>query len=261
MGKLFLNVFWVIVLTMTTQIGGVLYLLAALIYRRNTLKRWGAFVVVYLVSTFFVVPYVAPFFGREKIQTTDTVKLHMLFTSLTNRDYVIPEVNTVLINVSTKLSKLYPEVEVHCLDANFPFFDGFPLLPHVSHNDGKKLDISLIYENKKGRIINDKPSVSGYGVFEPPLMGEYDQISVCKEIGYWQYDFPKYLTLGTVNSDLNFSEKGTKKLVQFFTQEPSVSKIFIEPHLRARLQIKNPRIRYHGCRAVRHDDHIHIQVL
>ncbi len=255
-----MNLLWVIVLTIMTQIGGVVYLLATLMYRRNTLKRWGAFVVLYLVSTFFVVPYVAPFFGREKIQTTDTVKIHMLFTSLANRDYVVPEMNTVLTNVSTKLSKVYPGVEIHCLDANFPFFNGFPLLPHLSHNDGKKLDISLLYEDDKGAIINDKPSISGYGVFVHPVAGEYDQISVCKEKGYWQYDFPKYLTLGTVNSDLIFSEKGTRKVIQLLREELSVSKIFIEPHLRERIQIKHPKVRYHGCRAVRHDDHIHVQV-
>lgn len=260
MGKLFLNLLWVIVLTIMTQIGGVVYLLANLMYRRNRLKRWGAFIVLYLVSTFFIVPYVAPLFGREKIKTTDTVKIHTLFTSLANRNYIVPEVNTVLANVSTKLSKAYPGIEIHCLDANFPFFDGFPLLPHLSHNDGKKLDISLIYENKKGFIINDKPSVSGYGVFEPPLKREYDQISVCKEKGYWQYDFPKYLTLGTVHSDLNFSEKGTKTMAQLFTQETAIAKIFIEPHLRDRMKLRHPKIRYHGCRAVRHDDHIHIQV-
>ena len=35
--------------------------------------------------------------------------------------------------------------------------------------------------------------------------------------------------------------------------------IFIEPHLKNRLKIGNNRIRFHGCKAVRHDDHIHFQ--
>lgn len=260
MGKLFLNVLWIALLTVVTQIGGAVFLLSALIYRRNILKRWGTFVVLYLVSTFFVVPYVAPFFGREKIKTTDTVKIHMLFTSLTNRDYVVPEVNIVLASVSEKLSNAHPGIKIRCLDANFPFFRGFPLLPHLSHNDGKKLDISLLYEDNDGAMINDKPSRSGYGVFVDPENGEHDQIAVCKGKGYWQYDFPKYLTLGTVNPHLNFSEKGTKAMIQFFRQETAVAKIFIEPHLRSRMNVSHPKIRYHGCRAVRHDDHIHIQV-
>ncbi|MFT5891554.1 MAG: hypothetical protein ACI9Y7_001659 [Dokdonia sp.] len=260
MGKLFLNALWVIVLTVTTQIGGVIYLIALLLYRKKTLKKWGTFLLLYLICTFAIVPYVAPLFGREKIKTTDTIKIHTFFTYLANRNYVVPEVNNVLASISDKVSKTYPGIEIHCLDANFPFFDGFPLPPHLSHKDGKKLDISLFYEDDKGNIINEKPSISGYGAFVYPVSGEYDQISVCKEKGYWQYDFSKYLTLGTVHPDLNFSEKGTKKMLQLLTQESSISKIFIEPHLRDRMQVKHLKIRYHGCRAVRHDDHIHIQV-
>ncbi|GGG35619.1 hypothetical protein GCM10011344_40610 [Dokdonia pacifica] len=260
MGRLFLNVLWIVLLTIITQIGGVVYLIATVLYRKKTLKKWSAFIVLYLMCTFFVVPYVAPIFGREKVKTSDTIKIHMLFTSLANRDYVVPEVNEVLANVSEKLVKKYPKIEIHCLDANFPFFKGFPLPPHLSHKDGKKLDISLLYKDKNGVIVNDKPSVSGYGVFVNPADGEYDQISVCKRKGYWQYDFPKYLTLGTIHPELNFSEKGTKTLLQLLTQETSISKIFIEPHLRDRMNISHMKIRYHGCRAVRHDDHIHIQV-
>ena len=37
-------------------------------------------------------------------------------------------------------------------------------------------------------------------------------------------------------------------------------KIFIEPHLKQRLGIKNQKVRFHGCGAVRHDDHIHLQI-
>ncbi|WP_299769217.1 hypothetical protein [uncultured Dokdonia sp.] len=260
MGKLFLNIIWIVLLTVITQIGGVVYIIATLCYRKKTLKKWSAFIILYLLCTFGIVPYIAPLFGREKIKTNETVKIHTLFTSLANRNYVVPEVNEVLTHVSDKLTKKYPEVEIHCLDANFPFFNGFPLLPHLSHKDGKKLDISLVYEDKKGTLVNDKPSVSGYGVFVNPLNGEYDQISVCKTKGYWKYDFPKYLTLGTIHSGLNFSEKGTRTMLQYLTQESSISKIFIEPHLRDRMRISHPKIRYHGCRAVRHDDHIHIQV-
>ena len=260
MGKLFLNVFWILVLTVITQIGGVVYLIAKVIYRKKTLKKWVTFLLLYLISTFAIVPYVAPLFGREKIKTTDSIKIHTFFTTLANRNYVVPEVNDVLASISTKVSTTYPGIEIHCLDANFPFFDGFPLPPHLSHKDGKKLDISLFYEDDKGNVINDKPSVSGYGVFVNPRSGEYDQISVCKEKGYWQYDFSTYLTLGTIHPDLHFSEKGTRKVIQLLTQEPSISKIFIEPHLRDRMQIKHLKIRYHGCRAVRHDDHIHFQV-
>ena len=213
-----------------------------------------------MVSTFVIVPLVAPIFGREKIRTSDGVGVHMFLTVLTNRNYVRPEVNIVLDNVSKRFGKTYPAIKIVCLDANFPFFDGFPLLPHLSHTDGRKLDISLVYESSNGKVVNDKPATSGYGIFEGPLKKEHDQIQVCKNKGYWQYDFPKYLTLGSKDELLKFSVKATKKLVEEITRQPQVSKVFIEPHLKSRMGLSHNKIRYHGCQAVRHDDHIHFQI-
>ena len=257
----FLGVLLVIcLLTLITQIGGLLFLVCYLVFRKNKVKLVLSFVVLYLVGTFLLVPLIAPVFGREKIKTTKSVKLHIFLTSLTNRNYVVPQVNDVLSQVSKGLQKSYPKIHIHCLDANFPFWDGFPLLPHLSHNDGKKLDISLIYQDEKGRVVNDKPSRSGYGIFEVPKSNEYDQIAVCKRKGYWQYDFPKYLTLGELTPDLNMSSKATKKLLIEILKIKEVSKVFVEPHLRSRMQLTHPKLRYHGCKAVRHDDHIHLQV-
>jgi len=59
---------------------------------------------------------------------------------------------------------------------------------------------------------------------------------------------------------LKFSEKGTKLLLERIIEFHPIEKIFIEPHLKQRLNLDHPKIRYHGCGAVRHDDHIHIQV-
>ena len=97
-------------------------------------------------------------------------------------------------------------------------------------------------------------------MFEGPKAGEPNQISKCKDVGYSQYDCTKYLTFGSINDDLHFSEKGTKLLVETILQFDNIEKIFIEPHLKQRLKLNHPKIRYHGCRAVRHDDHIHIQI-
>jgi len=145
------------------------------------------------------------------------------------------------------------------LDANFPFINKFPLLPHLSHSDGKKIDLSFLYSDT-GKISNKKPAVSGYGIFEKPKKNEYNQITICKRKGYWQYDFPKYLTFGSFNTDLKFSSKATKHLLKIILKEPTTQKVFIEPHLKSRLNLKNSKIRFHGCKAVRHDDHIHLQI-
>jgi hypothetical protein len=120
--------------------------------------------------------------------------------------------------------------------------------------------LSLVYESKEGEISNLKKSMSGYGDFEGPKENEKDQISVCKQKGYFQYDYPKYVTFGKINQELIFSKKGTKILIEGLLKNKTLGKLFIEPHLKQRLNLTDSRVRYHGCRAVRHDDHIHIQL-
>ena len=130
----------------------------------------------------------------------------------------------------------------------------------MSHNDGKKVDVSLIYEEPNGELTNKKPSISGYGVYENPTAKEYDQNEDCKKRGNWQYDFPKYLTFGTIYKDIKFSNKGTRELANLIVAQNSVGKLFIEPHLKKRLKLGSSKVRFHGCQAVRHDDHIHFQL-
>jgi hypothetical protein len=208
-----------------------------------------------LVSTFFVIPNGAMFFGRERITNSKNITPTNFMTELLNRNYVRSELNIMLQELAHKL----PEgVELKFLDANFPFFDGFPLLPHLSHNDGKKLDLSFIYEDKYGIVSNLKKSNSGYGIFE--YTGGINQNDICKQNGYYQYDFPKYLTFGRINPDLVFSEKYNKILIESLLESNKIEKIFIEPHLKARLYLTDSRIRFQGCRSVRHDDHIHVQI-
>jgi len=260
--KLIVRLTWFLLLTVLTQIGGIIYLISVFItqkWQRNfPLKGAIVFIVLYLFTTFLVIPVVAPFFGREPVRNSDIVKPASYLTILLNRNYVKPEVNELLKEAEQNLQGT--PVKILYLDANFPFIDGFPLLPHLTHNDGRKLDIAFVYETKDGKIVDKVKSISGYGVFEEPKPGEPDQISKCKETGYFQYDFTKFLTLGRINQDLVFSEKGTKLLIESLLKSEKIEKIFIEPHIKHRLGLEDSRIRYHGCHSVRHDDHIHIQV-
>jgi len=203
---------------------------------------------------------IAPIFGREKILETEYVVAHTFMTNLMNRNYVRPELNASLQKIALGLNRRQPGIKLTYLDANFLFMNRFPLIPHLSHNDGKKIDISLIYRDEEGSLKNKNPSLSGYGVFEDPKGGEHYQITTCLEKGRWQYDFPKYLTFGVINPNLEFSEKATKDLILEILKQPSTGKLFIEPHLKSRLNLRNKKIRYHGCQAVRHDDHIHFQL-
>lgn len=249
----------ILFLTITTQIGGVIYFFSFILFRKSRIKRYSVFVILYLLVTFLVVPQLAPYFGRNKIKETNIIKTQSFFYKLCNRNYVKNDINTVLNKTAITFSKKYPNIKIVFLDANFPFWDGFPLLPHLSHNDGKKLDLSLIY-SENGKITNKKPSISGYGVYESPKPSENNQTKKCIDVGYWQYDFSKYLSFGNINSSIQFSEKATKDLIQLLVQNDKTSKLFIEPHLKERMGLKSTKIRFHGCRAIRHDDHIHIQV-
>ncbi|MEE9362420.1 MAG: hypothetical protein V3U92_07475 [Cellulophaga sp.] len=256
--KIFLFVF----LTIVTQIGGIVYLLSLLISKKwkkiLRCKTLAIFITLYLFSTFLIIPVIAPIFGREKVRHSEKINQTNYMTVLLNRNYVRPKLNKLLEQTEKELKGT--NIEIYYLDANFPFIDKFPLLPHLSHNDGKKIDLSLIYETNNGKITSKKKSVSGYGVFEDPKLNEYNQIEKCLENGYFQYDYPKYVTFGKINKELIFSEKGTKKLIQSILKNQFLGKIFIEPHLKNRMNLKNNKIRYHGCRAVRHDDHIHVQL-
>ena len=52
----------------------------------------------------------------------------------------------------------------------------------------------------------------------------------------------------------------TRYLLQNLCESKLVEKIFIEPHLKKRMNLEYDKIRFQGCYAARHDDHIHIQI-
>ncbi|MCK5726964.1 MAG: hypothetical protein KAH22_09090 [Thiotrichaceae bacterium] len=251
-----------VILTIITQVGGVLYLLSLFIskYLKSQLKyeKTIIFIALYATSTFLIIPLVAPLFGREKVAHTNRIKPANYMTVVLNRNYVRPELNSLLARAEESIK--HSKVNIRYLDANFPFLNKFPLLPHLSHNDGKKIDLSLIYENQQRDISHKRKSISGYGYFEYPKENEFNQIEKCLKNGYFQYDYPKYLTFGSINPELVFSESGTKILITGLLENPNLGKLFIEPHLKQRLNLKSNTVRYHGCGAVRHDDHIHIQL-
>ncbi|XLS30520.1 hypothetical protein ACJD0Z_06770 [Flavobacteriaceae bacterium M23B6Z8] len=253
-----------ILLTAITQIGGVLWLVTIIIVAGNkknkALKRFVGFIILYAICTFLVVPYVAPLMGREKVENTTGVSAHSFWTVALNRNYVRPSLNKLLQYTAQELQKKFPGIKIVYLDASFPFLDGFPLLPHLSHNDGKKIDISFIYKTSNGAITNKKPSISGYGVFVNPENQKSSMTNTCKSKGYFQYDFSKYLSFGTINKDLRLHPEATAFMITRFARDQATGKIFIEPYLKRQMNLYNEKIRFHGCQAVRHDDHLHLQL-
>lgn len=264
-----------LLLTVLTQIGGLVFLLSWFIYRRIIKKATAhfkpafliktlTFVSLYLFATFLLVPIIAKPFGRVPLPffTTNHVRPVNVWTCILNRNYVRPELKSMVEKVAKTMNDRYEGTEIQYLDANLPFFDGFPLVPHLSHNDGRKLDLAFFYTNSgTGQKTNDKPSFSGYGVFEAPRPNEMNSIETCLKQGYWQYDGTKYLALVARQEQFIFDEERTKAMIELFSEAPGIEKMFLEPHLKTRLKLNgNNKVRFHGCQAVRHDDHLHIQI-
>lgn len=222
-----------------------------------------SFFLLYGITSFIIVPLIAQHFGRTRLPLTQTnnVKALNFLTCLLNRNYVTPGLKAALYEVADDMNRKYPGSALNYLDAGFPFINGFPLFPHLSHNDGKKLDISFFYvDTKSGLPTNECPSFTGYGICEEAREKEQQTSELCEGKGYWQYNLLRHLTPQANKSNFLFDAKRTKTLVELFANNDSVEKIFIEPHLKQRMKLSNDKIRFQGCRAVRHDDHIHVQV-
>lgn len=271
--KIVLVIITVFLLTIVTQVGGLVFLISMLTFAPidKRLSQRGArvtakflsLVVLYLFFVFAVVPLLAKPFGRVPLPVFENRNLRpaTIWTCLLNRHYVKPQLRIITCKVAENMNSKFPGATVNYLDANFPFIDKFPLLPHLSHNDGKKLDLSFQYnDSQTGQLTNNIPSFIGYGVCEEPREGEENKPEECEMKGFRQYSLLRRIVLQGSKHKFTFDEKRTKELVNSFASHNSLGKIFIEPHLKTRLGLKNSKIRFHGCQAVRHDDHIHVQM-
>lgn len=261
--------------TLLTQVGGLIYLFYQPIryYIKKTTDtksqfiawRYTSFTLLYLVCTLLIVPPLAKLHNRVPLPWFATaktpIKAHNPFTSaLLNRHYVRPELKALFIENAQSIQQIAPKVQLTYLDANFPFWNEFPLLPHLSHDDGRKLDISFIYQHQKtDRYQAGSPTWLGYGYCEGPKNRETDMPSICTQRGEWQYSALQKIV--RQQSNWTFSTTANKILLKALAKDSRVGKIFIEKHLEERLGLgEYAKIRQAGCHSVRHDDHIHIQL-
>lgn len=247
MFKVILNCFAALVITLITQIGGIAWL-GALPFKR----RFLAFVLLYTALTIATI-WIAPLFGRVALSCMDRGPLQVqswMYCAL-NRNYVTPELAAVLTDTADAIDRQFPDSVTLVLDANFPFLDGFPLLPHLSHDDGEKADLAFFYRNDGKYIAGATRSPIGFFAFEegptqcpdvwPTLRWDLDRLQPLWQ--QYETDIPRNAAI------LNVLASDTR-----------VGKIFIEPHLQSRFGVSHPKIRFQGCRAARHDDHIHFQL-
>jgi hypothetical protein len=270
--------FWLsafLIATVLTQIGGVAVILAWLLLRRRSEGNFafranrviGALfgsVLLYIALTNFVVPSLALRNGRVALSCTETSGVpvraaHPLYCWL-NRNYVDPKLRDLLFDLAKEMDRTHPGTVTIFLDANFPFFNGFPLLPHLSHDDGRKLDIAFYYADRAGTYLRGETrSPIGYWGFEQPREGD---ASPCATETWLTLRW-NMSSLQPYLQQIQLDEVRTSAALRWLVQSDpkyGMERILLEPYLATRLGVASPLIRFQGCRAARHDDHIHIQI-
>lgn len=234
------------ILTLLTQLGGLAWLVA-LAFKR----RLSVFLVTY--ATLWAFASVATAFAnRIPLPCTGSpLRAQSLLYCVLNRHYVVPELHDLAVDLATEMDRRFPGTVTLTLDGSHPYGTS-PLLPHLSHREGRHLDLAFYYTDATGTYLpGHTRSPIGYFAFED---GETD----CPPA------FP------TLRWDLNWLQplfpnrplepERTRAALEILVNDPRVSRIFVEPHLVRHLGLSSPKLRFQGCRAARHDDHIHIEL-
>jgi hypothetical protein len=260
-----------VVLTALTQIGGGALLVGLAIGRMPSLRHaapWArraavtlAALAVYGLMTAFLVPPLAKPMGRVRLPCgTDDgpVVAATWLTCALNRGYVRPDALALLTALGEEAGRRFSGSRLTTLEANFPFIDGFPLPPHLSHRDGRKVDLAYFYRSHDGdaAIAHGSPSWLGYFVYEQPAAGAPQPCA-----GRWtplRWDFDR---LQPRPPAWRLDDERTTWMMTWLKDNQQVARIFIEPHLAQRLDVAGGKVRFQGCHAARHDDHIHVELL
>lgn len=242
----------ILVLTILSQIGGIAWAIALLFRGRRMVGFLLIFGAIY-TALWIGVRFTAPAMGRVAVPCIDNgptrARAQSPLFCVLNRTYVTPEMAQTLDTLAAHMHAQFPGTRTRILDAGFPFL-GVPLLPHLSHDDGTKADLSFWYEGGNWR------SPVGYWAFEQPRP---TVANLCDSDGSslrWGMSW-----LQPFMRDLALDETRTREALTWLNANlPDTGKIFVEPHLLDRLGLDGDKLRFQGCNAARHDDHIHIQL-
>ena len=256
-----------VLLTLLTQTGGVILIVAYLMWK---LLKWdlailriGSFVAMYLVINLLLVPSLAGYFGRRPLPVVhDHLRPQNWFTVLANRNYVSDELYQVVMDAAADYHATFPDRKLVYLDAAFPLGEKLPLPPHRAHSRGTAIDLAFAYTDADtGEPRRRAPNFLAYGRYEDPQGNEPNWPRDCRASGSWWYGLPQVFALRAFDN-VEVDRDATRKQLQQFSRHPKVKRIFLEPHLKQRwhLMAEN-KIRFHGCKAMRHDDHYHVEIV
>ncbi len=263
-----------VLLTVLTQVGGVVLLVSTLLVwslvSNRQLSGWRAFpvhffifIAIYAAGFVVLAPIMAQWSGRVALQCIPTqAQPYGAYTPLLclmNRQYVRPELRDAVEAMAQDLAEQHPGTVTAYLDANFPLLDGFPLLPHQSHKDGRKIDLAYFFQDANGTYKPMRtPSPIGYwGFVQPSPDAELPCANGQPAFTLrWDLDW-----LQRYWKPLQLDDARTASMLQWLVEsgrDHAVSEILIEPHMATRLGVFSEIIGFAGCNSARHDDHIHV---
>jgi hypothetical protein len=251
MVRLALHLALIIGLTALTQIGGLAWALALWLKHRLS-HRLAAFTVIYAALWIGAVT-LAPLAGRVPLPCRgEPLRLQSPAYCLMLRHFVTPELAAVATEAARVIAADYPGTVTLALDGGFPFLNGMPLLPHLSHHDGEKLDLAFFYTQDGAYLPGRTRSPIGYFAFET-----LDRPNCPPAFPTLRWDLA---WLQPLWPDRPLEPARTRALIQTLLDDPRLGRLFIEPPLAQALGVAGGKLGFQGCRAARHDDHIHIQL-
>jgi len=254
----------IVLLTVVSQVGGVLYALALwarprLSWASSAAGFAGLFVAIYALA-WLPISQLAGLGGRKPLPCIERSGLSAsVFSCALHRHYVTPELFNVVTALAEDVAQRFPGAQTRALDGGFPFVDGVPLPPHLSHDDGEKVDLAFHYMRHGEPAPGELGSLLGYWRFEQPRASEPQPCGAQSQGWRWNMEWFVPFT----RADLTLDEERTRYALRWLANagaRQGVGKVFVEPHLAQRLNVSGEAIRFQGCRAARHDDHIHVQL-
>ena len=256
-----------VLLTALTQVGGVLAWpllgVASGHWASGARARASALLVGgYLLLGIGLLPLVTARTGRVRLPmlaTADTpVGPRSLGYVLLLRNYVRPHARDALVDAARRTARAHPGTVVRYLDAGFPF-PVVPMLPHLSHVDGERIDVAFLHADADGAPLDRTPSPIGYfGYVRPVGAAEERAFSArlrdCEGSALrWDLD-----PLQPLWPDLPLDRVRTRRLLTELAAEPRVTSLLLEPTLHTALSA--PKLHSNPCAVARHDDHAHVTV-
>lgn len=171
-----------------------------------------------------------------------------------DRHFVRPDVRDALLDAARQMDDRYPGAKLRFMDASGPLGEK-PFPPHLSHGDGRQIDLALYYTDVAERPLDQFPDTSRHGGFYPAEPARPGEPLACPDGRKGAAEKPD----PPADRPWRLDEERTKALVQILVADPRVKRILIEPHLERRFGLwGHPKLRFAGCQAARHDDRLHV---